>query len=115
MGLCQVLHHRGNYLVRRLRLPPGEATPWHRDPFHRATVVLTGDSLDIEFKDGTETHLETLTPGQVDWQEPGTRVHRAVNVGKVTFEEVTAFFLDQPNADPQPEASTVQESTSNET
>src|SRR2546427_6329816 len=39
----QVLHHRGNYLVRRQRLAPGEATPWHRDPFHRVTVVLAGD------------------------------------------------------------------------
>jgi quercetin dioxygenase-like cupin family protein len=31
----EVLHHRGNYLVRRQRLAPGEASPWHRDPFHR--------------------------------------------------------------------------------
>jgi quercetin dioxygenase-like cupin family protein len=41
----QILHHRGNYLVRRQRLRPGEATPWHRDPFHRVTVVLSGGSL----------------------------------------------------------------------
>lgn len=47
----EVLHHRGNYLVRRQRLEPGEATPWHRDPFHRVTVVLSGDLLNIEFRD----------------------------------------------------------------
>ena len=98
-----VLHHRGNYLVRRLRLAPGQATPWHRDPYHRVTVVLSGDLLEIEFKDGTKTHREALTAGQVDWSEPGNRVHRAVNVGKEPFEEVTIFFLDRPDADPQPE------------
>jgi hypothetical protein len=26
----EVLHHRGPTLVRRPRLAPGEATPWHR-------------------------------------------------------------------------------------
>jgi len=42
---AEVLHHRGNFLVRRQRLAPGEAAPWHRDPFHRVTVVLSGDLL----------------------------------------------------------------------
>lgn len=27
----EVLFHRGTTLVRRLRLAPGEAQPWHRD------------------------------------------------------------------------------------
>jgi quercetin dioxygenase-like cupin family protein len=105
MSATEVLHHRGNYLVLRLRLPPGQATPWHRDPFHRVTVVLSGDLLDIEFKDGAETHREKIAAGHVDWQEPGARVHRAVNVGRETYEEVTTFFLDRPDADPQPEDS----------
>jgi len=83
LGHQELLHHHGNYLVRRLRLAPGEATPWHRDPFHRVTVVLRGDVLDIEFRDGGET--------------------QAWNVGKETFEEVTTFFLDHPEAVPQPE------------
>lgn len=30
-------------LVRRLRLAPGKATPWHRDPYHRVSVVVRGD------------------------------------------------------------------------
>jgi len=50
-----VLHHRENYLVRRLRLAPGEATPWHRDPFYRVTVVVSGEALAIEFRDGGKT------------------------------------------------------------
>jgi len=65
-GQQQVLHHRGNYLVRRQRLAPGEATPWHRDPFHRVTVVLGGDLLDIEFRDGGETQPWKITVGEVD-------------------------------------------------
>ena len=106
MGLTgnqQVLHHRGNYLVRRQRLAPGEATPWHRDPFHRVTVVLSGDLLNIEFRDGEETLPWKITVGEVDWSEPSDRVHRAVNAGKALFEEVVTFFLDRPDAVPQPE------------
>lgn len=102
-GTQEVLHHRGNYLVRRQRLAPGEATPWHRDPFHRVTVVLSGDLLTIEFRDGSESLTWKVTPGEVDWSEPGDRVHRAVNVGKITFEEIVTFFLDHPDAEPQPE------------
>jgi quercetin dioxygenase-like cupin family protein len=102
-GQQQVLFHRGNYLVRRQRLAPGEATPWHRDPHHRVTVVLSGDLLSIEFRDGAETLTWEVTPDEVDWSEPSDRVHRAVNTGKEVFEEVVTFFLDGPEADPQPE------------
>ena len=102
-GTQQVLHHRGNYLVRRLRLAPGEATAWHRDPCHRVTVVLSGDLLDIEYRDVRDAHRETIAAGEAHWSEPSNRVHRAVNVGKVLFEEVTTFFRDRPVADPQPE------------
>jgi len=102
-GERQVLHHRGNYLVRRQRLAPGESTPWHRDPFHRVTVVLSGDLLSIEFRDGGEAQLSTVIRGEVDWSEPSERVHRAVNVGKEAFEEVVTFLLDRPDSAPQPE------------
>jgi quercetin dioxygenase-like cupin family protein len=99
----QVLHHRGNFMVRRQRLVPGEATPWHYDPYHRVTVVLSGDLIYIEFRDGGETVPWKVTVGEVDWVEPSDRVHRAVNVGKVPFEEVVTFFLDRPDAVLQPE------------
>ena len=99
----QVLHHRGNVLVRRQRLQPGEASPWHRDPFSRMTVVLSGDLLKIEFRDGAEAQMWKVTVGEVDWSEPSDRVHRAVNVGNEVFEEVVTFFLDRPDAVPQPE------------
>lgn len=102
VGDQQVLHHRGNYLVRRQRLEPGQATPWHHDPFHRVTVVLSGDLLNIEFRDGGETVPWQMSAGEVHWVEPSERVHRAVNVGKEVFEEVVTFFLDRPDAEPQP-------------
>ena len=85
------LFRRGTVLVRRLRLEPGEAMPWHRDPFHRVTVVLAGDSLVIEARDGSELARFEVTPGQVDWDEPSDRIHRGVNVGALTYEEAHRF------------------------
>jgi len=103
-GHEELLHRRGNYLVRRLHLAPGEATGWHRDPFQRVSVVVSGDQLAIEFRDGSQTLPWIMTAGEVNWLEPSDRVHRAVNVGTQAFEEVTTFFLDRPDAVPQPEA-----------
>ena len=98
------LFRRGTVLVRRLRLGPGEAMHWHRDPFHRVTVVLAGDVLAIEARDGSELARFEVTPGQVDWDEPSDQVHRGINVGAVPYEEVTVFFLDNPDAVAQPSA-----------
>jgi len=98
-----ILLHRGTTLVRRLRLAPGEAMPWHRDPFQRVTVVLRGDALAIEYRDGAERECFAVTPEQVDWDEPDERIHRGVNVGAQPYEEITVFFLDRPDAVPQPQ------------
>ena len=75
---------------------------WHRDPFHRVTVVLAGDALAIEYRDGSASERFGVEPGQVDWDEPGELVHRGVNVGEQPYEEITVFFLDLPDAVPQP-------------
>jgi hypothetical protein len=64
----------------------------HRDRFHRVTVVLAGDLLNIEFRDIGETQSWKITVGEVDWSESSDRVHRAVNVGKEVFEEVVIFL-----------------------
>jgi hypothetical protein len=96
---------RGTTLVRRLILEPGEAMPWHRDPYHRVTVVLRGDTIQIEHHDGTPPERITVTPGQVDWDEPYAKLHRGVNIGSTTYEEITTFFLDHPDAVPQPNLS----------
>ncbi len=96
------LHERGTTIVRRLILAPGDATWWHRDPYHRVTVVLSGDVLEIEYRDGSKSHRVELIAGQTDWDEPSDRVHRAVNIGHGPYEEITIFFLDQSGAVPQP-------------
>jgi quercetin dioxygenase-like cupin family protein len=93
---------RGTTFVRRLRLAPGEAMPWHRDPFHRVTVVLHGDALAIEYLDGGDGQRFAVGPGQVDWDEPSARVHRGVNVGELPYEEITIFLLDHPDDVAQP-------------
>jgi quercetin dioxygenase-like cupin family protein len=100
--LDEVLYRRERVLVRRLRLAPGEATPWHRDPFDRVTVIGRGDALAIEYRDGGERHQCQVVAGQVDWDEPAERVHRGINVGASPYEEITIFFLDAPAALPQP-------------
>jgi quercetin dioxygenase-like cupin family protein len=98
----EMLLQRGTTYVRRLQLAPGEAMPWHRDPFHRVTVVLHGDELVIEFQDDGESQRFAITPGQVDWDEPTDRVHRGVNAGREPYEEITIFFLAHPDDVPQP-------------
>jgi quercetin dioxygenase-like cupin family protein len=96
------LFQRGTIYVRRLRLAPGEAMPWHRDPFPRVTVVLSGDALAIEYRDGGQSQHVTVCTGQADWDEPTERIHRAVNVGAEPYEEIAIFFLDHPDAVAQP-------------
>jgi quercetin dioxygenase-like cupin family protein len=98
----EILFHQKTTMVRRLRLAPAEAMPWHRDPFHRVAVVLSGDVLSIEYRDGRESQRVEVRPGQVEWEEPSARVHRAVNVGKQPYEQVTVFLLDHPDAVAQP-------------
>ena len=97
----EILHRRGTTLVRRMRLAPSESTTWHRDPCHRVSVILSGDGLGIEYRDGTPGHHVKLTPGQVDWDEPSDHAHCAVNVGDRVYEEITIFFLEHPHVVPQ--------------
>jgi len=99
--LEEVLFERGTTLVRRLRLDHADILPWHVDPFHRVTVVLRGDLLEIEYRDGSEPEQIPIHPGQVDWDEPTMRPHRARNLGG-PYEEVTVFFRDREGVPHQP-------------
>jgi hypothetical protein len=78
--------------------------PWHHDPMRRVAVVLRGDALLIEYRDGSEGHRVEVAPGQVEWEEPTERVHRAVNVGNQPYEQITIFLLDRTHAIAQPNA-----------
>lgn len=98
----ETISRRGTTVVRRLVLEPGETLAWHSDPFHRVTVVVRGDALAIEYRDGGTPQRVLVFPGEAGWDEPTDRVHRAVNIGATTYEEVTIFFVDRPDAVPQP-------------
>jgi quercetin dioxygenase-like cupin family protein len=98
----EILYRRKAVLVRRMRLEPGEASRWHRDACHRVTVVLSGEHLAIEFRSGGPPHESRIRAGQVDWDKPSSRVHRAVNVGRDRYEEVVTFLLAYSGQNPQP-------------
>ena len=100
--IAETISRRGTTVVRRLVLEPGMATPWHVDPFHRISVVVRGEALAIEYRDGRRPDRVEVFAGEADWDAPTEQVHRAVNVGQTTYEEVTIFFLDRPDAIPQP-------------
>jgi hypothetical protein len=102
--IVRTICRRDTTLVRRLILEPGEATPWHVDPFQRVTVVVCGEALTIEFRDGGSSERVEVRAGQCDLDEPTTRVHRAVNAGPTRYEEIAIFFLDRPDAIAQPAA-----------
>jgi quercetin dioxygenase-like cupin family protein len=98
----ETISRRGTMVVRRLILEPGEATPWHVDPFYRLTVIIRGDALVIEHREGRDTARIDVAPGMSDWDPPTDVVHRGVNIGQHTYEEVAVFFLDRADATPQP-------------
>ena len=96
------LFRRGTIAVHRLLLAPGEAMPWHRDPYQRVAVVMRGDILAIEYRDENASLRVEVRPGQVEWEESSGRIHRAVNIGEQTYEQITIFLLDRPEAVAQP-------------
>ena len=100
----EIITQRDDLIIRRHILEPGEALPWHTDLCHRFTVVVTGEALSIEYRDTGEIESFSVHAGQADWDAPQSRVHRGINTGTVTFEEVIVFFIDEPGMEPQPEA-----------
>ena len=98
----ELITQRDDLVISRHTLEPGEATPWHTDACRRFTVVVRGEEIRIEFRTG-ESAAVPVPQGLADWDQPESRVHRAVNVGTTRFEEIVTFFLDSPGIDPQPE------------
>lgn len=100
----ETITQRADLIIRRHILEPGEALPWHTDLCHRFTVVVSGESLSIEYRDTGEVETFPVHAGMADWDAPQPRVHRGINAGTIPFEEVIMFFLEEPDMEPQPEA-----------
>ena len=100
----ETITQQPDLVIRRHILEPGEALPWHTDRCQRFTVVVSGDRLSIEYRDTGEVETFHVHPGLADWDAPQPRVHRGINAGTVTYEEVIVFFTDEPGMEPQPEA-----------
>ena len=90
-------------VVRRMTLRVGEAMEWHVDPCRRYSVVLHGDELTIEFEGGAAPEVLSVHRGMAGWDDPEPRVHRAINSGSETYEELVTFLLPAPDVEPQPE------------
>jgi hypothetical protein len=55
-----------------------------------------------EYRDGGEPQRVGIIVGQADWDEPTNRVHRAINVGTQSYDEIAVFLLDHPDTEAQP-------------
>jgi len=100
----ETITQRADLIIRRHILEPGEALPWHTDRCHRFTVVVRGESLRIEYRDSGGIETFPVHAGMADWDAPQPKVHRGVNAGSVSYEEVIIFFTDELGIEPQPEA-----------
>ncbi len=99
----EVISRGDDLLIRRMVLEPGDATPWHTDSCRRFSVVVRGTALTIEFRDGLQEAIP-VHAGLSEWNEPEPKVHRAINTGADTFEEVVMFQIDRVDQDPQPQS-----------
>jgi hypothetical protein len=98
----KTIDQRTGLIIRRHILEPGETLPWHSDLCHRFSVIVRGEAIAIEYRDSKEIKMIPVYPGLAEWDAPQSRVHRAINIGKVPYEEVIIFFIDTPGMEPQP-------------
>ena len=102
--ISETISQRTDLIIRRHILEPGESLPWHSDLCHRFSVIVRGEKIAIEYRDTKEVKTIPVHPGLAEWDAPQEKIHRAINTGKVPYEEVIIFFIDKPEMEPQPEA-----------
>ena len=100
--VCETISAKTNLIIRRHILEPGESLPWHRDLCHRFSVIIRGEQIAIEYFESAAVKNINVHPGLAEWDAPQAKLHRAVNVGKDTYEEVILFFITHPQMEPQP-------------
>ena len=98
----EIITERNDLVIRRMVLDPGEAMFWHKDNCNRFSVVVRGSRLRIEFERSKQILDLDVFPGMADWDVPEQRVHRAINTGSDTYEEVVTFYRSSSEVDPQP-------------
>jgi hypothetical protein len=107
--VSETISQRTDLIIRRHILERGETLPWHSDLCHRFSVIVHGEAIAIEYRDSEEIKTITMHPGLAEWDVPQPKVHRAINIGKVPYEEIIIFFIYRPNMEPQPEADNEQD------
>lgn len=98
----EIITEETTLVIRRLTLEPNEPMYWHTDQCRRFTVIVSGDRLRIEYRDSEELDEFEVHQGMVGWDDPEPRTHRAVNVGRVTYEEIVTFYRNSDAVEPQP-------------
>ena len=68
----ETITQRDDLIIRRHILEPSEALPWHRDLCHRFTVVVTGERLQIEYRDTGEIEIIHVQAG-LEWSRSRMR------------------------------------------
>jgi hypothetical protein len=63
----ETITRRTDLIIRRHILEPGETLPWHTDPCHRFTVVVSGEANSIEYRDSAEVETFPVHPGLAGW------------------------------------------------
>jgi hypothetical protein len=58
----ETITRRDDLVIRRHILEPGEALPWHMDICHPFTVVVTGEKMQIEFRDMGQVETIPVQP-----------------------------------------------------
>jgi len=102
--ISETISQRSDLLIRRHILAPGEALPWHSDLCHRFSVIVRGEAIAIEYRDSKEVKTITVNPGLAEWDSPQQKIHRAINIGTIPYEEIVIFFINDSDMEPQPEA-----------
>jgi hypothetical protein len=103
--LVDLILQRPDIAIRRLVLEPGEAMPWHVDPCRRFSICLQGAELTIEVRATGQFETVPVNPGMTGWDDPSAKVHRAINTGPSSYEEIVVFLIEPAGIDFQPEMS----------
>lgn len=97
----EILTDEPHLIIHRLILYPNEATYWHTDQCRRFSVIISGHRLLIEYQNlGTSEEVK-IYPGKAGWDDPESRIHRAVNIGCVPYEEIVTFYRETAIVEPQ--------------